>query len=227
MRKFTIERDFQSLAISLRSIVLPLLFIAAAQLACARADVPIITPVRSPATPTPFQPLSPTPVEALAEINPQPTATPLPAHISREEIEEGTVMLEIPRIGISVNLEVGEWEEPPFARNTPKWISELGGIGLPGVSLIYGERQWGPIPKIFSNLDDLQSGDLIIVRSSQEELTFVVSETVVVDPGKVWTTVDEFREKGGGQIVLVTCTPWGTSRYRLLVFADLDPQSQP
>jgi len=203
------------------AIVLPLLLLFAASLACSRADVPVTIPVQNPATPTPFQPMAPTPTGV-----PIPTSTPLPAHISREEIEEGTVVLEIPRIAVAVKLEVSEGEEPPFVRDTPKWVPELSETGLPGISLIYGERQWGPIPKIFTDLDELGDGDLVIIRSPQEELTFLVYETIVIDPDQVWTVIDQFRETGGSQIALVTCTPWGTAKQRLIVFAALSQQGE-
>lgn len=197
-------------------------------MACSRGDVPIsalpgVANENYPPTPTPFQPSAPTPIETSAELGlepgPIPTPTPLPAHISREEIGEGTVELEISRIGVLTQLEIGVWEEPPFTRDTPKWIPERSEIGLPGVALIYGERQWGPIPKVFTDLDELEAGDPIIVRSPQEELIFTVYETVVVDPDQVWTTIDQFQERGEAQLALVTCTPWGTAKQRLIVFA--------
>uniref|UniRef100_A0A831Z0C3 Sortase n=1 Tax=candidate division WWE3 bacterium TaxID=2053526 RepID=A0A831Z0C3_UNCKA len=216
------------------SLALVVFSLLAASLACSRADVPAPTmvPQSEPdpasngtlplwAAVTPAPTVGPTLLPL-----PAPTETSPPIYFDREEIEEGTVTLDIPRIAVSATIEVASEIDYTVVDNNPNWVPELSEIGQPGVALIYGHRQWGPFPKVFSRLDELQNGDQVVVHSAQEELTFTVSETVVVDPDQVWATVGQFQEIGKAQIALLTCTPWGTTRQRLIVFAALSQQGE-
>jgi len=233
------------------ALVLAASALLAASLACARADVPAPAPV----TITESDPASSgTPPTAVAEAivptaeptevstseptsEPTPTATPTPVFFLREEVMSGRVALEIPAIEVSTYLRMAEEAMGPngpyFTRpgEHPLWIPEWGAeIGNVGVALIYGHRQWGPVPKVFTALDRLEAGDLILVSGEGKTLTFAVSETVVVEPADFWPTFfrhdDAALQEGRIQIALLTCTPWGTDRQRMVVFAELVPQQE-
>ena len=69
---------------------------------------------------------------------------------------------------------------------------------------------------IFIRLGELQKGDLIVIRRNGKEYRYAVRETKTVDPSQVSYLTNDKRT----QLILQTCTPIGTSLYRLLVFAD-------
>lgn len=74
-----------------------------------------------------------------------------------------------------------------------------------------------PYKYIFSGLERLEEGDLIYVNYQSVRYTYQVSGKKVVEPTDVKALV---MESDVPMLTLVTCTPLGTSRYRLLVFAE-------
>ncbi|MEX0888156.1 MAG: sortase [Patescibacteria group bacterium] len=220
-----------------------ILLLMLASLACTRGDVPVpvaipteggelVEPTAEP-TLVPAEPTAaPTPT-AVPTLEPNPL--PAPVFFLREEVMSGRVALEIPKIGVTSYLRMAEEAMGPngpyFTKpgEHPLWIPGWGAeIGNVGVALIYGHRQWGPVPKVFTALDRLEIGDTISVIGEEKTLTFTVSESVVVDPENFWATFfrsdDAALQEGRVQIALVTCTPWGTARQRLIVFAELLPK---
>ncbi|MBQ9485128.1 sortase [Candidatus Saccharibacteria bacterium] len=71
-----------------------------------------------------------------------------------------------------------------------------------------------PYKYIFSGLERLEDGDLIYVNYNSVRYTYKVNKKQVVEPSNVAALVMGNDKK---LITLVTCTPLGTSRYRLLV----------
>lgn len=210
-----------------------------ATLACVSADVP--APLAPPATPLvvkeevvttvldaelALQAQVPTPTPTL---EPTPEPTPTLIFMTEEELMNGEVLLEIQKIGLSVPIEVAEIvsDGSSFQKNdNPTWIPQWSQfIGQEGVALVYGERQWGPTPKVFTSLDKLEPGDVITVRSAVKVFHFRVLGSVVIDPSEIWLTFQtydqEARSLRSSQLALLTCTPWGTARQRLIVFAEL------
>ncbi len=71
-----------------------------------------------------------------------------------------------------------------------------------------------PYKYIFSGLERLEDGDLIYVNYESVRYTYKVMRKNVIEPTNVGALVIETDKP---LITLVTCTPLGTSRYRLLV----------
>lgn len=71
-----------------------------------------------------------------------------------------------------------------------------------------------PYKYIFSGLERLENGDLIYVNYNSVRYTYRVVKKEVVEPSNVGALVVSTDKP---LITLVTCTPLGTSRYRLLV----------
>ena len=71
-----------------------------------------------------------------------------------------------------------------------------------------------PYKYIFSGLERLEDGDLIYVNYESVRYTYRVIKKEVVEPTNVAALVVQTEKP---IITLVTCTPLGTSRYRLLV----------
>ena len=74
-----------------------------------------------------------------------------------------------------------------------------------------------PYKYIFSGLERLDNGDLIYVNYNSTRYTYRVIKKDVVEPSNVAALVVNTDKP---LLTLVTCTPLGTSRYRLLVTAE-------
>ena len=80
-----------------------------------------------------------------------------------------------------------------------------------------------PYKYIFSGLERLEDGDLIYVNYESTRYTYRVIKKEVVEPSNVASLVVQTDKP---LLTLVTCTPLGTSRYRLLVTAEqISPSS--
>lgn len=73
-----------------------------------------------------------------------------------------------------------------------------------------------PYKYIFSGLERLEEGDLIYVNYESKRYTYSVVKKEVVEPTNVQALIVQTDQP---ILTLVTCTPLGTSRYRLLVTA--------
>lgn len=71
-----------------------------------------------------------------------------------------------------------------------------------------------PYKYIFSGLERLEEGDLIYVNYKAVRYTYKMTKREVVEPSNVAALVVQTNKP---LITLVTCTPLGTSRYRLLI----------
>lgn len=71
-----------------------------------------------------------------------------------------------------------------------------------------------PSAKLFSNLDKLAEGDIFMLRTLDETLTYEVDQILIVEPEDTEAlTIEE----GKDLCTLVTCTPYGVNSHRLLV----------
>lgn len=93
---------------------------------------------------------------------------------------------------------------------------EIGNFVITGHSAgdIYSSN---PYKYIFSGLERLEDGDLIYVNYNSVRYTYRVIKKEVVEPTNVAALVVNTDKP---LLTLVTCTPLGTSRYRLLVTAE-------
>lgn len=93
---------------------------------------------------------------------------------------------------------------------------EIGNLVITGHSAgdVYSSN---PYKYIFSGLERLENGDLIYINYNSVRYTYRVIKEEVVDPSNVAALVVDTDKP---LLTLVTCTPLGTSRYRLLVTAE-------
>lgn len=93
---------------------------------------------------------------------------------------------------------------------------EIGNLVITGHSAgdVYSSN---PYKYIFSGLERLEDGDLIYVNYNSVRYTYKVTKKEVVDPTNVGALVYSTDKP---MLTLVTCTPLGTSRQRLLVTAE-------
>ncbi len=93
---------------------------------------------------------------------------------------------------------------------------EIGNFVITGHSAgdIYSANQY---KFIFSGLERLEDGDVIYVHYNSVRYTYKVTKKEVIEPTEVSKLVYETNKP---VMTLITCTPLGTSRYRLLVTAE-------
>ena len=93
-----------------------------------------------------------------------------------------------------------EWSSLPVGGNSTHCVVS-GHRGLPGA-------------RLFTDLDKLAEGDVFLLRTLGEVLTYEVDQILIVKPNQT----DSLRiEEGKDLCTLVTCTPYGINSHRLLV----------
>ena len=150
--------------------------------------------------------------------------------ISPKDFED-EVILEIPSLSIDTKLQIACHNEENVydfsgLEETPVLVctdasESLSNVGVPGVSIILGHRQWGVVPKIFAHLDELKEGEIASVVTNEKSIDFQVVETIIIPPEELWDTVGLYHTEGVNNekafLILITCTPYGTDKERLLV----------
>ena len=121
--------------------------------------------------------------------------------------------IEIPKISCSLPIYHGTEESVlQIAVGHLEWSSlPVGGEGSHCV--LSGHRRL-PRAKLFTDLDQLQKGDIFMLRVLEEVLTYEVDQIRIVEPHEI----NDLRvEPGEDYCTLVTCTPYGINTHRLLV----------
>lgn len=93
---------------------------------------------------------------------------------------------------------------------------QIGNLAIAGHSAgdIYSSN---PYKFIFSGLERLEAGDLIYINYDSVRYTYQITGSEVVEPTNVAALIYETNKP---MLTLITCTPLGTSRYRLLISAE-------
>ena len=87
-------------------------------------------------------------------------------------------------------------------------------MGGPGTHTILSGHRGLPSARLFSRLDELETGDRFMLHVLDETLTYEVDQIRIVLPDEL----DELSiEEGQDLCTLVTCTPYGINTHRLLV----------
>ena len=140
-------------------------------------------------------------VQSLADL---PVPTPGPKQAIR---------MQIPAIGIDYPVVQGDgWEQLKKGvgqrLGTPD-PGETGNIVVSAHNDIFGE--------IFRDLDKLQSGDTVVVFTSQRTYTYVVRQTQIVEP----TQVEVMAPTQEPVVTLISCYPYLVDNQRIVVTAYL------
>ncbi len=97
-------------------------------------------------------------------------------------------------------------------------VGHLAGSSLPvgGASThcVLSAHRGLPSAKLFTRLDELVEGDIFLIQTLGETLTYEVDQILIVLPEEV----DALKiQEGEDLCTLVTCTPYGINTHRLLV----------
>lgn len=144
--------------------------------------------------------------------------------LSDREQKEYNSLLNISDSGIMGYIEIPVINvKLPVYHGTSEAVLSSGVGHIPGSSLpvggesthcvISGHRGL-PSAKLFSNLDELVTGDVFILHTLEEMFTYEVDKIQVVLPEETEGLVIK---KGKDYCTLVTCTPYGINTHRLLV----------
>lgn len=108
---------------------------------------------------------------------------------------------------------------------------QIGNLVISGHSAgdVYSNN---PYKFIFSGLERLEVGDIIYINFESVRYTYQMTKSEVVEPSNVGALIYATDKP---MLTLITCTPLGTSRYRLLITAEqiapsyepLNPDDQP
>jgi sortase A len=147
----------------------------------------------------------------------RPIDPPLDVRTPELEILLGSI--EIPRLGVDSVLYQGI-REYTLDKGPGHWPGAAL-PGQPGNSVVVGHRtSYG---RVFRDIDQLEPGDEILYHTFDGTHTYRVTRTEIVTPDALWV-VDPTEE---GTTTLIACHPPGSTRERIIVFADLvtDPTS--
>lgn len=144
--------------------------------------------------------------------------------LKKKEKKEYNNLLNVSGTGIMSYIEIPKIKcSLPIYHGTDEGVLQIAighieGSSLPvgGVNthcVLSGHRGL-PSAKLFSNLDKLEEGDIFMIRTLDQTLTYEVDQIRIVLPDEV----DDLKiEEGEDLCTLVTCTPYGINTHRLLV----------
>lgn len=145
-------------------------------------------------------------------------------NLTEEEEEEYNGILDVGGTGIMGYIEIPEIKVSlPIYHGTDEGVLQIAVGHIPGSSLpvggigthsvVSGHRGL-PSAKLFTNLDELDEGDVFMIRVLDETLTYEVDKISIVEPDDL-TGLEIDPELD--LCTLVTCTPYGVNSHRLLV----------
>ena len=141
-----------------------------------------------------------------------------------EELEEYERLLNVSDTGIMGYIEIPKLKVSlPIYHGTDEAILQIAighiqGSSLPvggkGTHCVVSGHRGLPSAKLFTDLDQLEEGDLFMMRILDETLTYEVDQVRIVEPEELSDLeIDEDKDL----CTLVTCTPYGINSHRLLV----------
>jgi sortase A len=151
------------------------------------------------------------PVGFAAPPLPVPSASPGDAFVPRSVDALGAI--EMPTVGVNHTMFEGV-DQAALAEGPGHWpgTAEPGGWGN---TVVAGHRtnEGGP----FRNIDGLEPGDPIVLRTADGTFTYTVTAEQVVTPADMWI-VDQHP---GRTITLFACHPLGSATHRYVVTGTL------
>ena len=173
------------------------------------------TTTRAPSTTSTLPSIGSTTVFATSTSLDPPESEPIPppidAYASEPVIEMGTIS--IPKIGVSMTMYEGI-RMTTLDYGPGHWP----GTALPGQAgnVVVGGHRTSK-HKVFRNVDQLVAGDEIVFDDERGRHVYRVSRVEIVEPTAVWIV----NPTDTPTATLFACHPPGSTRQRIVVFADL------
>ncbi len=121
-----------------------------------------------------------------------------------------------------VILDVDPVNKDVYNQELTKGVAHMKGTAMPGDKgnvFIYGHSSSdikSPYDKIFSNLNNLNNDDKIIINYKNSVYTYRVIEKKIVEK----TDLSVIEQKNNSLLTLMTCWPLGTTEKRLIIIAE-------
>ncbi|HDR6289133.1 TPA: class C sortase [Bacillus cereus] len=132
----------------------------------------------------------------------------------KEDDVLGTVS--IPKINEEFPIYLGATE-----KHLSMGVGQIGGtsfpIGGPDTHTVLAGHRGYHGAKMFRHLDQLENGDKFYIRILGKELTYEVTGREIIDPSQVEKIAIV---KGKDKATLLTCEPYTSSKYRLLIYGE-------
>jgi sortase A len=134
--------------------------------------------------------------------------------------------IEIPKINAASPIvkNVDPWNETEYKQALKKGVAHAKGTSLPGKGKTYLFAHSSDYPwnitrynTAFFKLNELKTGDNILIHNGTTVFSYTVRETK-----EVWPTEVQYFKNQKTDLILQTCTTIGTDLKRLLVFAELN-----
>ena len=145
-------------------------------------------------------------------------SSPLIAAPASADVRMGARLarLQIPTIGVDeIVVEGVSPRQLAIGAGHYPGTAPVGGRGSVGIA---GHRTgWGDP---FLRLDELERGDRIVLQTRRDRFIYRVTNTKVVNPDARWVLNGDPKVDASFELTLTTCTPVGTARDRLIVWAE-------
>lgn len=143
---------------------------------------------------------------------------------SEEQMAEYRSLLDVTGTGVMAYIEIPKTDcRLPIYHGTEESVLQIAVGHIEGSSLPVGGESTHcllsghrglPSARLFTDLDQLAEGDVFILRTLDETLTYEIDRIRIVMPYEL----DELRiEPGRDFCTLITCTPYGVNSHRLLL----------
>lgn len=125
--------------------------------------------------------------------------------------------IEIPKMNVKLGIFLGATEE-----NMNKGAVHLDNTSMPiggedNNCVIAAHRGNGRYGDMFRSIEKLNIGDSVVITNPWGKLNYTVSDIFAIEPDDI----DKIRiQKGKDMVTLVTCHPYGSSRYRYIVYCE-------
>lgn len=121
--------------------------------------------------------------------------------------------VEIPKIGVNLPIFHGT-DENTLERGVGHLVGSSLPIGGDSTHAILTAHSGMASQKMFTNLEDMDIGDVFYVKVLGKKLAYQVDDINVVLPHEI---ADLYIAQGKDYVTLVTCTPYAVNTHRLLV----------
>ncbi len=162
--------------------------------------------------------------ERAREYNARLTLKPNRFLMSEEEYAEYESILNLTGSGIMGYIEIPKIEcSLPIYHGTDESVLQVAvghvegsslPAGTPGCHAVFSGHRGLPSAKLFTDLDQLEAGDLFVIRVLDQVMTYEIDQVLIVLPEEMDALAIDPKED---YCTLVTCTPYGINSHRMLV----------
>lgn len=157
-----------------------------------------------------------------ADINPAPKVSDI--NLPQVDYSISDFFLTIDKISVKVPVvsDVDGADKEKYFASLQSGVAQMSGTAKPdekGNVVIFGhsnfyENDPGAFKQIFKTLDELESGDKIVIYYKDKDYNYSVQKQQLVEPTDTWVITAPY------DLTLITCWPPGTIEKRLIIFAN-------